>query len=72
LTPNYLREFGENYMEKLPGQVIGTIAIIAVVLCIAWFHKGGEHFKSVALICYGFPIGWLNGFVIARSVYRKK
>jgi hypothetical protein len=59
-------------MEKVQGQVIGTIAIIAVVLCIAWFQSGGEHFKSVALICYGFFIGWLNGFVVARSVYTKK
>jgi len=58
-------------MKNLPGQVLATIAVIAVVLGIAWFHNGGEHFKSVALICYGFSIGWLNGFVVARSVYQK-
>ncbi len=58
-------------MQNLRGKVTATIAIIAIVLGIAWFQNHGEHFKVVALICYGFLIGWLNGFVIARSVYRK-
>ena len=41
---------------------------IAVVLGIAWFYKGGEHFKNVALICCGFFIGWLS----AAFVFKRK
>lgn len=61
---------GANRMKGLRGQVLATIAIIAAVLGSAWLYNGGERFKSVALICYGFSIGWLNGFVVARSIYR--
>ncbi len=58
-------------MKNLRGQVLVTISIIGVVLGIAWLSNGGQAFKSVALICYGFAIGWLNGFVVARFVYKK-
>ena len=58
-------------MKNLRGPVLVTIGIIAVVLGIAWLSNGGKAFKSVALICYGFSIGWLNGFVVARYVYKK-
>ena len=39
---------------------------IGVVLGIAWFYKGGGHFKNVALICYGFVIGWLSAAFIFK------
>jgi len=58
-------------MKNLRGPALVTIGIIAVVLGIAWLSNGGKAFKSVALICYGFSIGWLNGFVVARYVYKK-
>jgi hypothetical protein len=43
-----------------------------VVLGIAWFYNGGEHFKGVASVCYGFLLGWLAGAFTTKSVYEKK
>ncbi len=52
-------------MNTLRGYIIGVIIIIAVVLGIAWFYNGGEHFKGVSSVCYGFLLGWLSGAFIA-------
>ncbi|MGO8761684.1 MAG: hypothetical protein ACLP2P_08755 [Desulfobaccales bacterium] len=55
-------------MKTFRGYVVALGIPIAVVLGIAWFYKGGEHFKNVALICYGFVIGWLSAaFVFKRQ-----
>ncbi len=51
---------------------IRVIIALAVVLGIAWFYKGGEHFRGVAAVCYGYLLGWLSGFVRAKYVYQKK
>jgi len=59
-------------MKTLRLHIIWVIIIIVVVLGIAWFYNGGEHFKGVASVCYGFLIGWLSGAFTAKSVYEKK
>ncbi len=51
--------------------IIAVLVIIAVVLLVGWFVTPGEHFKSVALVCSGFLLGWLSAF-IAQFVYGKK
>jgi len=38
--------------------IVAILVVIAVVLLVAWFVTPGEHFKSVASVCYGFLIGW--------------
>lgn len=53
-------------MKNIFGYVVKLAIAIGVVLCIAWFYKGGEHFKNVALICYGFFIGWLSAAFIFK------
>ncbi|MFI5331413.1 MAG: hypothetical protein ACHQ2F_10350 [Desulfobaccales bacterium] len=59
-------------MKTIRWNIFGAIIIIAAVLGIAWFYKGGEHFKGVASVCYGFLLGWIAGFVAAKAVYQKK
>jgi RsiW-degrading membrane proteinase PrsW (M82 family) len=59
-------------MHTLRKYFIRVRVSIAVVLGVAWFYKGGAHFKGVAAVCYGFLIGWLSGLVNAKSVYQKK
>jgi hypothetical protein len=34
-----------------------AVVVIVVELVAAWFVSGGEHFRDVALVCYGFVIG---------------
>lgn len=51
---------------------ITVVVVIVVVLIAAWFINGGEHFKDVALICYGAVIGWVAAWVAAQSVYSKR
>jgi len=59
---------GHLRLKTLCGYVVALAIPMAVVLCLAWFYKGGEHFKNVALICYGFVIGWLSAaFVFMRK-----
>jgi|GEM_PF-3410921 len=41
-------------MKNLRWHIIGVLIIIVVVLGVAWFYNGGEHFKGVASVCYGF------------------
>jgi drug/metabolite transporter (DMT)-like permease len=53
-------------MDKLRGYWrywIAVIVIIAAVLGVAWFYDGGQHFKSVAGVCYGYLIGYVSGFL---------
>ena len=50
---------------------IAVVIVIVAVLIAAWFVNGGEHFKDVAMVCYGFVIGWLAAWV-AQSVSSKK
>jgi drug/metabolite transporter (DMT)-like permease len=59
-------------MKNLRWHIIGVLIIIVVVLGVAWFYNGGEHFKGVASVCYGFLLGWLSGAFTAKSVYEKK
>ena len=60
------------HMKALRWYFIGVVIIIVVVVGIAWFYKGGEHFKGVASVCYGFLLGWLSGAFTAKSVDKKK
>jgi hypothetical protein len=54
-------------MQTFRGRLIAMTIVIAVVLSIAWFYKGGGHFKNVALICYGFVLGWLSAALAFKS-----
>ena len=60
------------HMKALRWYFIGVVIIIIVLVGIAWFYKGGEHFKGVASIYYGLLLGWLSGAFTAKSVYEKK
>jgi uncharacterized membrane protein YfcA len=51
---------------------ITVVIVIAVVLLAEWFMNGGEHFKDVALICYGFVIGWLVAWFATQCLSAKK
>jgi uncharacterized membrane protein YfcA len=55
-------------MKTFRGYVVPLALTISMVLGLAWFYKGGEHFKIVALICYGYVIGWLS----AAFVFKRK
>jgi uncharacterized membrane protein YfcA len=54
-------------MQTFRERLVATVIAIALVLSIAWFYKGGEHFKNVALVCYGFVIGWLSAALAFKS-----
>ncbi len=47
--------------------LISATVVILMVLSIAWFYNGGKHFYNVALICYGYFIGFLSG-LLTRSL----
>jgi hypothetical protein len=53
-------------MKAFLRYVVALATTIAVVLGIAWLYKGGGHFKSVALVCYGYVIGWLSAAFVFK------
>ena len=54
-------------MHSLPTKyLIGVIIIIAVILCVAWFYGGGQAFRNVSFVCYGFIIGYSVAFIHSR------
>jgi uncharacterized membrane protein YfcA len=59
---------GHPRMKTFRRYLVALVIAIGAVLAIAWFYKGGEHFKYVALVCYGYVIGWLS----AAFVFRRK
>jgi preprotein translocase subunit SecF len=59
-------------IKSMKTYFIAVVVVIAAVLIAGWFLNGGEHFKDITAVCYGFVIGWLAVWFIAQSVYSKK
>jgi len=60
-----------NTLTKLPltRYVIGVLIVWTIILCLAWFLAGEEHFKTMTLLCTGFLLGMLAMY-IAVHLYK--
>jgi hypothetical protein len=57
----------------MKNRVILAIAIIAIILLLTRLVGGSsKHFFALSLICYGFLIGYIGGWVSANHFYSKK
>ena len=50
--------------------MIAVLLLIAIVLFAAGVIHGGDNFRSVALISFGFLLGWLSA-LISKLVYKE-
>jgi hypothetical protein len=56
-------EVGVVSIKSMKTYFITVVIVIVAVLIAAWFVNGGVAFQAVAMVCYGFVIGWLASWL---------
>jgi uncharacterized membrane protein YdjX (TVP38/TMEM64 family) len=54
---------GGGSIKSMKTYFITVVVVIVAVLIAAWFLNGGAAFQAVAMVCYGFVIGWLASWL---------
>lgn len=50
-------------LKSRSAHVIGLVVALVLVLILAAVLNGGEHLRTLALVCGGFVIGWITAFI---------
>jgi uncharacterized membrane protein YGL010W len=50
-------------LKSRAAHVIGLAAALVLVLILGAVLNGGEHLRTLALVCGGFVIGWITAFI---------